>query len=67
MLIAPVGAERPLSVPAGPLATSTCSVLNTSREIEPRSRTPSTKMLLEVSKPRMKMLSPVLVLPFSPT
>ena len=53
MLIAPVGALRPLSVPAGPLVTSTCSVLNTSRETEPRSRTPSTKMLLEVSKPRM--------------
>ncbi len=67
MLMAPVGALRPLSVPAGPFSTSTCSTLNTSREIEPRSRTPSTKMLLELSKPRMKSVSPVVVLPFSPT
>ncbi|KAG1386770.1 hypothetical protein G6F60_014370 [Rhizopus arrhizus] len=65
-LMAPVGAERPLSVPAGPLVTSTCSMLNTSREIEPRARTPSTYRLLEVSKPRMNSASPVVVLPFSP-
>ena len=31
------------------------------------SRMPSTKMLPEVSKPRMKIASPVLVLPFSPS
>ena len=67
MLIAPVGALRPLSVPAGPFSTSSCSMLNTSRETEPRSRTPSTKMLLELSKPRMNKVSPVAVLPFSPT
>ncbi len=67
MLTAPVGAVRPYSVPSGPLVTSTCSMLNTSRLIEPMSRTPSTKMLPEVSKPRRLMLSPVFVLPFSPT
>ena len=50
---APVGAVRPYSVPSGPLVTSTCSILNTSRDTVPTSRTPSTKMLLEVSKPRM--------------
>ncbi len=49
-----------MSVPDGPLTTSTCSMLNMSREIEPRSRTPSTKMLLGASKPRMKIESPVL-------
>ena len=52
-LIAPVGALRPLSVPAGPFTTSIWSMLKTSREIEPTSRTPSTKMLLLVSNPRM--------------
>ncbi|MNT94454.1 hypothetical protein D3C72_2361520 [compost metagenome] len=41
-------------------------MLNMSRETEPRSRMPSTKMLLELSKPRMKTASPVFVLPFSP-
>ena len=53
MLIEPVGAERPVSVPAGPFSTSMRSMLNTSRETEPRSRMPSTKMLPEVSNPRM--------------
>ncbi len=65
-LTEPVGEPRPLSVPAGPLSTSICSRLKTSREIEPMSRTPSTKMELDVSKPRMKIASPVVVLPFSP-
>ncbi|MCY1457415.1 hypothetical protein D9M71_747150 [compost metagenome] len=41
-LIEPVGEPRPLSVPAGPFNTSICSMLKTSREMEPTSRTPST-------------------------
>ena len=53
MLIAPVGEVRPYSVPSGPLVTSICSMLKMSRETVPTSRTPSTKMLPEVSKPRM--------------
>ena len=55
-----------MSAPAGPFTTSICSRLNTSRLIEPTSRMPSTKMLVWVSNPRMKMASPVCVLPFSP-
>jgi hypothetical protein len=48
------------------LAISTCWVLKVSRDTVPRSRMPSMKMLPCVSKPRMKMESPVAVLPFSP-
>src|SRR3546814_9458504 len=52
MLIAPDGDVRPLSVPAGPFSTSIWSMLKMSCDTEPRSRIPSTKMLLDASKPR---------------
>ena len=59
MLIVPPAEPRPPSVESEPRTIWTESTANTSRVCEARSRTPSTKMLPWLSKPRMKGRSPI--------
>src|SRR5690606_19920202 len=61
----PPAPPRPLSA-AGPLTTSTCPGLQASRADLPESRTPSTKMLPLVLKPRRLKSFVLLPKPFSP-
>ena len=65
ILSAPPVVPRPSMVDAGPFKISICSVKKFSRMLTAGSRTPSTKMSLRASKPRMKKRSPK-ALPPSP-
>ena len=65
MLIAPPVVPRPANDEPGPRRISICSVKKFSRTLTPESRTPSMKMSLRASKPRMKKRSPK-ALPPSP-
>ncbi|MEZ5395641.1 MAG: hypothetical protein R2724_22890 [Bryobacterales bacterium] len=62
-MIEPPAEPRPVNADCGPFTTSTCSMLNGSRDCGPRSRTPSTKTSLRALKPRKVRLSPAGVPP----